>query len=1597
MLKDANDEGNNCNSELSAVVGALLDTLNDKDETVQQSAIESIRKISQKKPVVVIHAAVYFWELHRKMTEVHLVALLKMMTDICKDRITSLDDTLATSVADLALAELGSGATSEQASELIVALSTTQCSQAIGALIIKFQPNVIPHHTIIRAIGMIAMKNSSGMLPFIKVTLSVLVPILPDMHNDEPLKLASTFTLGKISDAISDCLTSTEIISQAGQLNKDMFFDELSSAFEVFTYSWLRTSKSLNLTNSILTSLASILPLLPKAYDEKLIVKLTPVLLNFCKKSSVRLAASRMLSLILNAASAEDVKELVRPNLEQIHQVLSDIVSVAPFEATRDALLTHYEVLQCFRAVVVLYPEEGLDRILQQLKSQNLVQRSRALVVLRHLINTLPAEAIFSLQDDAALQRIALSLQDSLLQGDVCCTRQVIGAIVALAARPSLPLLPSQRSSFIKFMVLHCGSKQSEEADACDEALHLLSSTVEGAETWLWPCLIRALLDQTYAASVVSILRALTPLAAKIIRSDKSEKDFQSIKVLARCLELLEDERNRLAVVTFLRKLKSEWDSKLAELSKFLERQSSTLIWEERIVEFVEETVHAEGDAWALELADELVAKRMTPSLSILIAAVASNVSHARLLIELARTHSVNTTGHGPVAGEYARAVGICAAKPHLLDLVLSIMEESCKVEDARKQPVKLLGLVKDAKAAASNEAAKAGLLRTYAEIARKADAAALFPALEKQILPWIIRQLADCKEYSAKEAGLVALEQAGEAVHPRRLANSQGCRARGHGLATLLGLFQSASSGYRPLQLYPLILRAVISLVRVPPELTSEEKKVLLETTMDKVIAASSEIAAAGVVKVVEALSIISSETVSDSADTLALLVDILLPWMQSKSAAERRSTLLVLRTTLRSYHDSLKYTYPGGKLEPGKLLGRFLAWSADPEPSLRPLVVDCVSLALNIGARHRHSDSDLHLADLSESKQTIVSEDSKLLYEGVKSLSIAACERVASGEVASLAEGLVEGLLCRGEGGIASGIALSELFRIRGFDIPRANLYLIDSIIGQMRQMDNASCRKGAANAIRSLSAHYAQEIVEHLLHQPLPLDSGTKECWRELGKSEEIGSHALETLLARLETGGDCSPLADCCNSLPAPAADSGKRSTAPFSSLAAIVAVGQLLDSSTAESLIDRHLTDLLAVLLKYLAGWLHVDPPMSIISTKFGFVPNRETCKIIPHREVDGVLSKILNIIGNGDQSQMQVQLVVAVDTSAAETEAEEHLVGIVHAVVECLVQSKREDALSNLSRSIGKLVTSTLAAQRVVAVAFYAELIGSKLNCDVIWLDAIINALLEAKADSSPLVRKLATIGLTRVACLQPKQVEEYLDSCLASLLDGLEEPSGVEGSTEVVLESLRGLSILLSAAKTEKPISPRVVLALKPFLEKENCCWEMSLAATSALGAMARGWQSFVLSPDDDATDHLLGCLPCLVIKLEDANVAVAAASREVLYDSASLLQCKSLAHIIHSYFGAADSKPNIENFMRELINCLKIDMPQRAEELRNAVVRGYSRSENPVTRATSALILGLFGEPRAEDVQRMLQLLRDKENFVRARAARGLALCFT
>ena len=54
----------------------------------------------------------------------------------------------------------------------------------------------------------------------------------------------------------------------------------------------------------------------------------------------------------------------------------------------------------------------------------------------------------------------------------------------------------------------------------------------------------------------------------------------------------------------------------------------------------------------------------------------------------------------------------------------------------------------------------------------------------------------------------------------------------------------------------------------------------------------------------------------------------------------------------------------------------------------------------------------------------------------------------------------------------------------------------------------MENVSCLRNAAVTITSLMVHHLQVVTEILLHQPLPLDHGTQECWKELGTNDELG---------------------------------------------------------------------------------------------------------------------------------------------------------------------------------------------------------------------------------------------------------------------------------------------------------------------------------------------------------------------------------------------------------------------------------------------------------------------------------------------------------
>ncbi|XP_066601131.1 maestro heat-like repeat-containing protein family member 1 [Prorops nasuta] len=1562
------------NSELPAIISVLFDVLDDKEVDVRKTAIESIQRISNQYPKTVIHTGIYFMELHKKVSSEHMNLLLSVITYTCKNGI-HLEANVASSVAELAVRYLN-GDTELEASLLLLALSKKHCMQSMGELLSKLDPGVLPQSIIVNTIGKIAVANPLGMLSFYKIILTIIIPML-SVTRDDNLKISFCITLGKFAESINDLIINSDSLHE---LTRETFKEEFSLAFEILMYEWSRLSKDYKLIDAILVAATPMISLLPKETHNGHLPKLVPMFLNFCKKPRHRSSATKALASTLNNTQVEG-KEALRPFLDSLFLGLFDLINISPFEAPRDVQLVHYEALQCSRILVLLFPEEALDRILTYLKSTVSLHQARALVVLRHLINTLPSE------DDESLQRIALNLQESLGES---CARQMVGALAALAARPTIPLLPSQRTAFVRYMVAHCESKH-DESDTYTDALYLLATTVNAVESWLWPCLINSLLDKSYTPSAIPIFKALTPMAVKIIddnNSTKIVKNFSGMKVLTRCFELSQDWRNHVAVASFLKsaaslfgnQISNHWNDVFLEIVEFIQNDSNNnnseavikqnQFWENSLVVLLEKSAELEGEDWAQKLSNEFAIDTTVPIIAPLLASITNNDLHINLLVlELSRLASEQEV--------FARAVGICS-KRHLTK-VLGLLEQNCQMEDSRKIPVRLLGLVKDTKVAANVENAKTSILRCYMEIAKRADSQQLYPAIEKHILPWITRQIINSKELKTKQAGILALEQVARALHPESLPDFKGLNAKDSSLATLLILLQS-STGYKPVQLYLPVLKAIMSLVRLPPVLKAEQRQVLLSTAMDKILAASSEITFQQQPEILQEtiheLSAVCSEIVGDHSDALTEFIDILLSWLQSKSNIERKATLSVFRVVLRSYYSSLKYTYPGGKFEPGKILGRLLSCCVDPDPALRPLVVDCVALLLHIAMRHCSTRMDNDVDEkINNIKQIMVNEDFNMIYKGIKDLTSIVSERLPTGNVISLAEGLTEALLFHGESGMAAGIALSQHFFIKGSDFSKSDMFIVDYIMKQMRQIANSSCRQEAAVALIALMKHHPEMVVEHLLYQPLPFDRSCEECWREIGHCPKLASTVLKVLLVNLENN---NLLAES-----SPSSQMERKNTASVGSLAAMMAMKNLLTVPRPDTFIEKHIVWLLSVLLKYLAGWLNVEVPASVASTRYGYVPNKEICKINPQKEVYTVIINTLVGINADSKINLLEQILLSSEESA------ENVVQTVHIIIESILN--RNDILSSLAKSLEKLLESSgVIAQRAVAVAFYAEIIG-KVSCGDAWLHAIINMLIECKSDSSALVRKLATIGLSRIAYLEPQQMDKYFDKSMSALLEGLEEPMGEEGGIAVILESLKGLSLLLSVP-IQRMISPQIVLALKPFIEKENL--QIREAALNVLHVVIRYWKKYPSLKDNDINDYLLGCIPCLIIRVVDSNLEISMITKKILYDSAELLHCIELAKVISSHLKLEVF--NHESFLNDLIQCLLNKLPERADELRNAVTRGYSRSENSCTRSTSAIILGLFGKPTEDTIQRLLQLIRDNESNVRIESAKALSLCF-
>lgn len=54
----------------------------------------------------------------------------------------------------------------------------------MGGLLRQFQPGVLPHYSIVHTMGTLASANVFGIVPFVKATLGMMLPMMGMLRND---------------------------------------------------------------------------------------------------------------------------------------------------------------------------------------------------------------------------------------------------------------------------------------------------------------------------------------------------------------------------------------------------------------------------------------------------------------------------------------------------------------------------------------------------------------------------------------------------------------------------------------------------------------------------------------------------------------------------------------------------------------------------------------------------------------------------------------------------------------------------------------------------------------------------------------------------------------------------------------------------------------------------------------------------------------------------------------------------------------------------------------------------------------------------------------------------------------------------------------------------------------------------------------------------------------------------------------------------------------------------------------------------------------------------------------------------------------------
>lgn len=302
-----------------------------------------------------------------------------------------------------------------------------------------------------------------------------------------------------------------------------------------------------------------------------------------------------------------------------------------------------------------------------------------------------------------------------------------------------------------------------------------------------------------------------------------------------------------------------------------------------------------------------------------------------------------------------AEAIGSCS-RQHLqivLDKLAMIRKD---VLLKRSNKFLNFQFMKDAKSDTEVEKVRYVVIYSYSEVCKEAPAESLLQIIEHEILDFVVSELNNCKDFSMRRACLKAVGCIADAMHPNRNTLHIRMQDRDKVLQLVSSQIQ-LHSGHEYIELFPVIIPVLTSLVRLPLPLESEQRLQLLKLSFDNVYNASaiyckinhddidlhygdSKLVPCITVSFTKLNQLVQELLLQNLCPaTLDEIVTLLEVWLNKRKVEQRLPSIETLRMVLQTFLDNMKFAYdtPSSFGQTGGLLAKIVPRCIDSNKSIR------------------------------------------------------------------------------------------------------------------------------------------------------------------------------------------------------------------------------------------------------------------------------------------------------------------------------------------------------------------------------------------------------------------------------------------------------------------------------------------------------------------------------------------------------------------------------------------------------------------------------------------------------------------------------------